>query len=190
LAAALVDANMLQALPEANLVINATQSLANNPTMAHLFTSLKAISDLGVDAVQVASGVNKVYIDLGLPADDQTAMADIQALLGSIDPANQAKLVHAGTAEKAFSLVMSGDLARTIIAAGGFNDADLVNMSKLGISEITLLDSANSLASTGGLFGAVTAPVAQTPVVPEVTIVGSAGPDAQQLSDDLTIKKL
>lgn len=180
---------MLQALPEANLVINATQSLANNPGMAHLFTSLKAISELGVDAVEVASGVNKVYIDLGLPAADAIAMADIQALLGSIDPANEAKLVHAGSTTKDFALVMSSDIARTIMDAGGFNSTDLANMAKLGINEITLLDDANSLTNANGLFANSTAPVAQTPVVPEVTILGSTGPDAQLL-DDLTIKKL
>jgi hypothetical protein len=188
LAAALVDAGMLQALPEANLVIDATKSIAENAQYAHLFTSLKAISELGVDAIEVG-GVNKVYIDLGLPADDSTAMADIQAILGAIDPANQAKLVHAGAAQKDFSLVMSGDLAKAIIDAGGFNATDVANMAKLGINEITLLDSLNTMNSAQGLFKVPVSvenlPQAQTP---QVTILGSAGPDAQ-LFDDLDIKK-
>jgi hypothetical protein len=188
LAAALVDAGMLQALPEANLVIDATKSIAENAQYAHLFTSLKAISELGVDAIEVG-GAKKVYIDLGLPADDSTAMADIQAILGAIDPANQAKLVHAGAAQKDFSLVMSGDLAKAIIDAGGFNATDVANMAKLGINEITLLDSLNTMNNAEGLFevpvSAENLPQAQTP---QVTILGSAGPDAQ-LFDDLDIKK-
>jgi hypothetical protein len=146
---------------------------------------------LGVDAVNVGSGISKVYIDLGLPAGDATAMADIQALLGSIDPASQAKLVN-GAQVKDFSLVMSGDLAKTIIEAGGFNETDVANMAKWGINEITLLDSIGNLAAADqALFAAmpVEVPVAQTPpILPTVvTIVGSSLDN--QLPDDLIIKQ-
>ena len=181
LASALVSAGMLQALPAANLVIDAThdiQAFADNTGhYAHLFTNLNSIADLGVHQIQ-AGIADKVYIDLGLPTHDANAMADISSLLGALDPANSAKELAVGADGKpiGIGLVISGDLAHTIAQSGGLSVADLNHLHNLGITEIDVLTptadvavNTSTLAHTGA------------PVVPEVQLIGVADPMFKEL---------
>jgi hypothetical protein len=176
LASALVSAGMLQALPEANLIINASNDIqpfvdeVGNYT--HLFTNLNSMADLGVDQIQ-AGMADKVYIDLGLPAHDKTAMADISNLLSSLDPANAAKdfAVNDNGNGVGVGLVISSDLAHTIAQSGGFSDADLNHLHHLGITEIDILDPTGSAAADQALL-VNASPLA--PVVPEVKLIGAA----------------
>jgi citrate lyase gamma subunit len=177
LASAMVDSGMLQALPTANLIINATANLKSITGMedfAHLYTNLKAMSSLDVDGIKVQNGISKVFVDLGdlgVPTDDLQALADIKSLLGSLDPANDAKsFAHNNNGEAVdISLVMNADWAKTLQKS--FNDTELMSyLENLGITEVIGLDpNATSSAPT---------PVAQTPVpLPEVKIIGPNGDD-------------
>jgi hypothetical protein len=166
LAAALVDAGMLQALPQANLIIDATNS------GDHLFTSLKAMAELGIDAVHVAAN-SKFYVDLGLPTDDQNAIADIKAILASLDPANSAKPIFD---QGQGVLVMNNSIANIIHESGGLS-SDLVEaLQKLGINEIDVLaDSAQNGQTNIIQISSNSGPVLQTPVMPvEVKVIGMA----------------
>ena len=183
LASALVSSGMLQALPDANLVINATADIKsfvdNVGHYTHLFTNLNSMADLGVDQIQ-AGVANKVYIDLGLPTHDATAMADISHLLSALDPANAAKdlAVNGSGNGIGIGLVISGDLAHTIAQSGGFSAADLNHLHNLGITEIDVLTpSADVAADTSTLAHASIA----APVVPEVKLIGAADPMFNEL---------
>ena len=164
LAAALVDAGMLQALPQANLVIDASNS------GDHLFTSLKAMADLGIDAVTV--GADKFYVDLGLPVDDVDAIADIKKILAALDPANSAKPIFD---QGHGALVIDNNTAMNIHNAGGLDAGMIEALQKIGITEIDVL--ADSQASGQGdiIKPAGDTPVAQTPIAPiEVKVIGMA----------------
>ena len=181
LAAALVDAGMLQALPSANLVLDASAKVTDS--YAHLATSLKAIADLGVDGINVGHA-NQLYIDLGLPAHDPNAMADISHLLGALDPANQAtELAHNQDGHSVdISLVISGDLANTIKDAGGFTESDMHHLENLGIKQIAVVD-ANDHADAAGIFSAGAVSQAHTPL-PEVKLIGATDPMFDELHKD------
>ena len=160
LAAALVDAGMLQALPQANLIIDATHS------GDHLFTSLKALADLGIDHINTLE--NRVYIDLGLPSSDANAIADIKAILASLDPANQAKSIFGQ--DQHGVLVIDNGTADAINKAGGLDEAMIQALNNLGINEIDILADSKAAAQTD-----IVQAVAQTPLPPvEVKVIGMA----------------
>ena len=182
LAAALVDAGMLQALPSANLVIDATGQMnqLGADYYGHLATNLKAIADLGVDAIETGN-IKSLYVDLGLPVHDTHAMADISQLLHSLDPANQAtELAHGPDGSAVgISLVINGEVAAAIKEAGGFTTSDIQHMDHLGINHIAVVDNTTG-ADTSGLINSKVIP-SDTVVVPEVKIIGSGDPMYDEL---------
>ena len=164
LASAMVESGMLQALPMGNLVINATANLKSiaGENFAHLYTNLKSMSALDVDGIKVQDGISKVFIDLGdlgVPTNDSQALSEIQNLLKSLDPANDAKSLAYNSKGDAIdiSLVMNANLATALQSS--FTDSDFKLLENLGITEIIGLDP-NAPSSV----------VAQTPV--EVKIIG------------------
>ena len=175
LAAALVDAGMLQALPEANIVIDARSS------GDHLFTSLKAIADLGVDQINV--GASHVYVNLGLPVDDQNAMDDISAILKSLDLSSLAKPIFGENTTA--SLVIDNATAQAIQSAGGLDQGMVTALHQLGFNEIDVLAPSIEQGHSN-LIQSGSALVAQTPAVPvEVKVIGQADPATQDLHDHI-----
>jgi hypothetical protein len=181
LAAALVDAGMLQALPAANLVLDASAEVNNH--YAHLATTLKSISDLGVNAIETGAA-NHLYVDLGLPTDDPEAMADISELLNALDPANHATDLARDQNGKAvdISLVISGDMASAIEKAGGFTEADMRHFENLGIHQIAVVDPSASADSPNpvGLISDAAVKQTNTPL-PEVKLIGADDPMYHEL---------
>jgi len=191
LTSALVDSGMLHALPGADVVIDASHEVATSTpgglpvdSYVHLSTNLNTMAQLGVDQVQVGDA-KQVYLDiqnLGLPTGDHTAMDEIRALLNSLDPSNDAKLV-AGDYVQSVSLVMSTDLLHTIANGGGFNQADLNHLTNMGVTDIAVRDtsvdhatSAAQASAEAALFGTTNNNLdpAHPPV--EVKIIGQADP--------------
>jgi hypothetical protein len=170
LASAMVESGMLQALPTVNLIINATANLKSITGMddfAHLYTDLKSMSALDVDGIKVQDAISKVFIDLGdlgIPTNDSQALSEIQNLLKSLDPANDAKSLAYNSKGDAIdiSLVMNANLATALQSS--FSENDLKLLENLGITEIIGLDQ-NGLDPN-----ASSSVVAQTPV--EVKIIG------------------
>jgi hypothetical protein len=174
LASAMVESGMLQALPAANLIIDATAKtmvLADKTIISHLFTDFKSLAALDVDGIKVANGVSKLYIDLGLPTNDSSAIAEIKSLLASLDPANDAKLINAASttpidysfatredrSKVDVSLVMSSDLAKALLESLG--SAEIGHLNHLGIKEFAVQD-----AVTGSFSAVVAQGVANMPV--------------------------
>ena len=182
LASAMVESGMLQALPAANLIIDATAKTMEiaGIKFAHLYTDLKSMAGLDVDGIKVANDVSKVYIDLGLPMNDVNAIADVKALLASLDPANDAKLIgaapntpidfnfakHENGSSVDLSLVISSDLAKTLLQSLGAGD--IAHLSHLGIKEFAVLDN----TSAGNLSANTIIPIPAPPSLPKVEIIG------------------
>jgi len=184
LAAALVDAGMLQALPAANLTIDATAQVMQigDEYYGHMATSLKAIADLGVHTIETGN-VSQLYVDLGLPVHDANAMSDISQLLNSLDPANHAtQLAHNQSGhEVGISLVISGDIAAAIQEAGGFTTTEISQMKNLGINQIAVLGE-NANVNPNSLINSKA--VAQTAVpLPEVKLIGHTDPMYDELHE-------
>jgi hypothetical protein len=100
---------------------------------------------------------------LGLPASDENAIADIQAILTALDPANEAKSLF-GQGQFGV-LVINNETAQAINNAGGLNQDILQDLFDLGFNEIAV--------ATDDLDNAVTDIVAQDPMPPvEVTVIG------------------
>jgi hypothetical protein len=167
LAAALVDAGMLQALPSANLVLDASAQVVDN--YAYLETTLKAMSELGIDSIQVGIA-DQLYVKLGLPANDDHAMSDISNLLNALDPANHAKeLAHNEHGDPVgIALVISGEIAATIQKSGGLTAADMQHLENLGINEIAI---EGAHATTNGIINSAVVSQAHAPL-PEVKLLG------------------
>ena len=192
LAGALVSAGMLQALPSANLAIDATGQLEGSTSKyAYLSTTLKGMAEINANSVLVDSGADGIYLNLGISTDSQDVLADLKAILEAIDPANGAKLIHADNSSgdpQSVSLVMSADLANAFKDLGGLDEKTLSDLyTKIGITEIDILSSgAVPLADIStnpdvAKSGLANQKVAQdTPNLPEVKIIG-----AGQLHDDL-----
>jgi hypothetical protein len=79
-----------------------------------------------------------VYVDLGLPVDDQHALTDIKSLLDSLDPFNHANPVFASPT----ALVMDSGFASSISSQGQMDAAVVDSLVKLGITEIDVLVAA------------------------------------------------
>jgi hypothetical protein len=180
LAAAMVQSGMLQALPEANLVIDATaqfMQINGIEDFAHLYTDLKSIAALDVNGIRVQDGVDRVYLDLGdygIPTHDSAALSDIKALLASLDPANHATPInglahHANGDEVGISLVMSADMAQALSDLKVFSADDLSNLAKLGIDQLAVVsDSSTAYPDISHLVPASTV----APQLPNVEIIG------------------
>ena len=183
LASAMVESGMLQALPAANLIIDATAKVMgtlDSGIYTHLFTDFKSLASLDVDGIKVADNVNKIYIDLGLPTNDSNAISEIKSLLASLDPANDAKLINAApntpidynfaTREDGskvdVSLVISSDLAKTLLESLG--SAEINQLNHLGINEFAVLDN----TATGNFSAVVPQGIANMPNMPAVQVIG------------------
>ena len=207
LASALIDAGMLQALPAANLILDASSDFnkldITGEEAARLSTSLNAMANLGVDGIQVGSA-NQLYVDLQFPTGDLDAMQDISDLLRALDPANSAKPIAFNDQGEAvnISLVLNDETAKLIADQGGFTAEDLVHLSHLGVDQIDVLSESDTETATksaveAGLVSADAASAAErvlaaetssgAPVaLPEVKVIGA--PD--QLHDILDPTKL
>jgi hypothetical protein len=151
LAKALIDGGMLQALPAANISLiyepqdpaffNIDEAIT---TVDRLYTSLKDMADLDVDSFDLSgASVQRVYVDLGLPMDDQNALSDIQSLLNSLDPFNNASPVFTSPT----GLVMDSSFASAISNQQGYIDSSVINdLVQLGITEIDVLVAAGQTA--------------------------------------------
>jgi len=197
LASALIDAGMLQALPAANLILDASSSYnkldISGEDAARLSTSLNAMANLGVDGVQVGSA-NQLYVDLRLPTDDLNAMQDISDLLAALDPANSAKPIAFNEQGQAvnISLILNDETAKFISSEGGFTAEDLVHLSHLGVNEIDVLSETDKSTSTksaveAGLVSSEAASAAEKVLaetnsgataapLPEVKVIGVPDP--------------
>ena len=183
LAAALVDAGMLQALPAANLVIDATSLTVTNYTdnlqnfaAVHLDTSLKSMADLGVNGIQVAQGVNKVYIDLGLPVNDPHIMADIKTLLQALDPSADAKLVN-GTDSATHETAVTHDSTPTDNTSSNSNTTG-TSSSDSGTHDT----SASTSTTTDSTHATSTSSSTSTPSVTDSNALAKSGGSAVSVS--------
>jgi hypothetical protein len=161
LAKALVDAGMLQALPQAN--ISLVYQSANEP-YASLNTSLRDMAALGINyvdytAVTQNKDIDKVFIDLGLPLNDVNAVNDVKTLLSSLDINNiNTSLFNAS--QKATALVLNDNLINALLNNDGKIDENIIDgLFKLGIYEIDVLveldlGDTNPIAHTGFMDGA------------------------------------
>ena len=195
LAAAMVQSGMLQALPDANLVIDATaqfMKINGIEDFAHLYTDLKSIAALDIDGIRVQDGVDRVYLELGdygIPTNDSAALSDIQDLLASLDPANFATpvngLAHDANGHKVdISLVMSADMAKALSDLNLFTERDMGNLAMLGIDRLAVVsDSSSTHPDISNLVPATTA-TTTAPQLPQVEIIGA---DTQKdLHDELS----
>ena len=139
LAKALVDAGMLHALPDANIKLDALSS------GDYLYTTLADMAKLGVDHVDTITGVDRVYVDLGLPVDQPDVLAEVKGLLNSLDPLNQTKLFTNDGVVKA--LVMDQNLANSMQVGGNFDAEILKDLTDVGFSEIDVLNSVSTTVS-------------------------------------------
>ena len=150
LASALVHAGMLQALPAANLILDASaNAMSQIEGAARLATSLRSMAELCVDGIQ-SHGSNQLYIDLGMPATEQFAMQDISDLLAALDPSNTAKPIgfdqHGNPVH--ISLILNDETAEAITAKGGFSSTDLQHLSHIGVNKIDILSDSEDSTST------------------------------------------
>jgi hypothetical protein len=178
LASALVDAGMLQALPDANLVLDVSAQVVEN--YAHLATSLKAMAELGVNGIETGHA-DHLYIDLGLPVHDASAMSDISHLLSTLDPANHATdIAHNQDGKPVdISLVISGDVASAIAEAGGFTAADALHLENLGIKQIAVVETPGHAANAAdALFNAASSAHVE---LPPVQLIGAPDPMHDEL---------
>jgi hypothetical protein len=171
LSAALYDAGMLHALPDAAIAIDAGANKV-------LSTSLKAMAELGVDEVVSDQSVDKLYVGLG---DN----ADVAAIIAGFDTGSQS-----ATNDGLFG---AGKEAALVVDQTTFSDftstelSDLVvKLSSLGFTEIDVLNGVNDSSSYHIEV------VAQTPVLSTVQTLGVS--DANALLDvfgtDILDKKI
>ena len=150
--------------------------------MTHLNTDLKSIAALDVDGIKVHEGVERVYLDLGdfgIPTNDSSALSEIKALLASLDPANNAKLISGD--QVGISLVMSGDMAEALSRLDVFSADDLGNLAKLGIDQLAVVQKDGASPLDLSKLQAITTSASQSP---EVQIIGH---DVQKdLHDELS----
>ena len=156
LSAALYEAGMLHALPEANIEIDVAEQVKL------LNTSLKAMSDLGVDKVHAS---DKVYVKLGIAESELAGMHDLFSAFG-LD-SNTAAPHTLFDKEKGAGLVLDDTMAKAMGISGDHVDeakvADLVKqLSKLGITEVDVV-SGNEAAHKVDVYHIDV--VAQTPVL-------------------------
>ncbi len=135
LARALVQSGMLSALPETNLVLDAT-------TSGQLIqTSLKDMAQIGVDSINLSSNItgNKFYLNIGDSLSDASAIADLRHLISEIDPSLKPLFTGNSTAGKA--LVLDGNTALSLTQDGVLDTTLMESLAKIGITEIDVVSS-------------------------------------------------
>jgi hypothetical protein len=151
---------MLHALPEANIEIDVAEQVKL------LNTSLKAMSDLGVDKVHAS---DMVYVKLGVTEGELAGMHDLFSAFGLDSAGNHslfAKNQQAG-------LVLDES---TFSSLGAVGVQELVGqLSKLGFTEIDVLGD-NSVQQVFSI-------TAQTPVDSTVTLLGGVNADLAGVFD-------
>jgi opacity protein-like surface antigen len=127
LAAALIEAGMLEALPATNLEIDATAS-------SIVETSLAAMAQLGVDQVRLSGAVDTpVYVDLGIE-HGATSSADLLKLFEILDADHDASTpLFVGATNVA--LVVDTATADVIRDTAGAFDA----LKGLGVTELAVV---------------------------------------------------
>ena len=178
LAKALIDAGMLQALPNANVSLD-YQYQSGDPYAA-LNTTLKDMASLGVDAVNyTAVDHNKVYVDLGLPVNDLNALNDVVSLLHTLNESttNSGAPVFSNSGSSTTALVINTSTLNSIGVNGKIDTSIIDGLFKLGITEVDVLgDNGNSSTNDpqSGTIGDIT--------------VHYIGTDDPQLQDYLHLK--
>ncbi|BDU58219.1 hypothetical protein LMORI2_12010 [Limnohabitans sp. MORI2] len=180
LAAALQEAGMLSALPDANFKLDTTHNATFNTSHQALNTSLSAMSELGIDEVVSADTVNKFFVELGNNTDVAAIIAGFEN--GSVAP-TQDGLFGAKDAGLVIDQATFDHFSQFTPTAM----SDLLSkLSSLGFTEIDVLKGASDSESYHINVTAQT-PVLDTPV----QIVGT---DAQALLDvfstDIQDKKI
>jgi hypothetical protein len=146
---ALADAGMLQALPDANIAIDATAS------GDRMYTSLKEMADLDVDHVSAFTPGN-LYIDLG-QLGEGNALAEFKEMLSHLDPS-----MFGGASTP--TLVMDNQTAEALSNSGIFDADILAGLDSIGIKEIGVLVGDNEQSSI----------VAQVAMPVEVKLIGQS----------------
>jgi len=165
MSAALYESGMLHALPEAYIEIDVAASTKL------LNTSLKAMSDLGVDKVHAS---DMVYVKLGVTEGELAGMHDLFSAFGLDSNANADHKLFDNA--KGTGLVVDDATAKALgIASTNPVDeakvADLVKqLSKLGITEVDVVHVNDDNHGMVDTFRIDT--VAQTPVFTEVKLLG------------------
>ena len=165
LSAALYESGMLHALPDANIAIDVGSNIVLN-------TSLKAMADLGVDSVNAD---HKVYVELGIKPEDMATVADLGDLFSAfgLDNAGDHELFHGKDAGLVIDQTTFNNL-------GEANIETLVGqLSKLGFTELDVVGATQADPMHVYEINVT----AQTPVLSEVTIVGSAHDDLAHVFD-------
>jgi hypothetical protein len=152
LSAALYESGMLHALPDANIAIDAGANKVLN-------TSLKAMADLGVDSVNAD---HKVYVELGIKAQDVHSLADLGELFSAFGLHSNAPDAHLFGTQGA-GLVLDQTTFSTLGAHG--IEALVADLTKLGFTEIDVIGASK--------VEHVYTITPQTPVPTEVQIVGT-----------------
>jgi hypothetical protein len=137
LAKALVDSGMLNALPNAN--VSLVYQPVTSETYAYLNTSLKDMAMLGVDKVDYsATAKDKVYVDFGLPTNDEAALNDVKLILSSLEhPTN--KVFSQDDSSPATALVVNELFYNNLLRDANVDQDVVDGLLKLGISEIDVL---------------------------------------------------
>jgi hypothetical protein len=165
LSSALYDSGMLHALPDANIAIESSTRV--------LTTSLKAMAELGVDAVHTTTAQDTIYVGLGIKAEDLQTVADLSDIFSAFglekpNPADHTDLFANG--QKA-GLVLEQSSFKALGEAGVH---ELVGqLSKLGFTELDVLGPDKTYLAYD-----ITA---QTPVLTPVQVMGTSA-DADMLA--------
>jgi hypothetical protein len=139
LAKALIDAGMMQALPDANISL-VYQSVEGEPA-DYLYTSLKDMAELGINQVDVSTATtDKVYIDSGFNVNEPDVLSEIKSLFETLDPQNDTSFFIDGSQLTTKALVLDSSIVTSLIdQSGQFDVGVMAGLEKLGITEIDVL---------------------------------------------------
>jgi hypothetical protein len=139
LAKALIDAGMMQALPDANISL-VYQSVEGEPA-DYLYTSLKDMAELGINQVDVSTATtDKVYIDSGFNVNEPDVLSEIKSLFETLDPQNDTSFFIDGSQLTTKALVVDSSIVTSLIDQSGQLDLGIMaGLEKLGITEIDVL---------------------------------------------------
>ena len=190
LSAALYESGMLHAVPDAKIEIDA---VGNSKLLE---TSLKAMADLGVDKVHAS---DKVFVKLGVSETELSSIHDLFSAFGLDSTANADHSLFDNNGKGA-GLVLDQKTAQTFGITGDQVDeakvTDLVHqLSKLGITELDVVHvSADGATNSTDVFhidqAAVAAPVAQTPIITKVEVLGASDDVSHAFDLDILHKNI
>jgi hypothetical protein len=168
LSAALYEAGMLHALPDASIEIDAGANKVLN-------TSLKAMADLGVDSI--ISTQDKLYVELGLKPEDVHSLADLHSLFAAFGT-DTAKPTHLFADGQSAGLVVDHTTFNNLGEAGVH--ALVGELTKLGFTELDVVD--------GHQVDHVFNITPQTPVDVTVELLGTVQNDLGVFDPDILHK--